>query len=109
MQFIALEEQITEGTAKSFNFIRDGETLEGFLVKVDGKLYAFVNQCKHLPLPLDFGDQHFLTVDKVYIICQNHGALYDPHTGVCIAGPCEGEKLDQLKIEVLDGKIWLVD
>jgi len=41
-------------------------------------------------------------------MCYTHGALYEPATGLCIAGPCKGEALYRLPVRVDDGDV-LVD
>ena len=51
-----------------------------------------------MTLPLDWGDEDFLTDDKKFILCKNHGALYDPKTGLCVAGPCAGESLEKVEV-----------
>jgi nitrite reductase/ring-hydroxylating ferredoxin subunit len=42
---------------------------------------------------LDFDDNEFFSEDKAWLVCKNHGALYDPLTGVCAGGPCGGAGL----------------
>jgi nitrite reductase/ring-hydroxylating ferredoxin subunit len=36
-----------------------------------------------------------------------HGALFRPEDGFCVSGPCAGESLKQLKLELRDGAVWL--
>ncbi|OGR89135.1 MAG: hypothetical protein A3A86_05790 [Elusimicrobia bacterium RIFCSPLOWO2_01_FULL_60_11] len=86
-----------------FKFRRGGKTLEGFAVRLKGKTYAYLNQCRHMTLPLDWGDEDFLTDDKKFILCKNHGALYDPKSGLCVAGPCAGESLEKIEFDVRKG------
>jgi nitrite reductase/ring-hydroxylating ferredoxin subunit len=40
--------------------------------------------------------------------CRNHGALFAPEDGLCLAGPCEGESLDPLRI-ARRGAGWALD
>lgn len=70
---------------------------------------AFVNLCKHLPVPLDAGSGEFLDDDHVHLVCGTHGALYRPEDGLCIWGPCEGEVLDALELVEEDGELYVVD
>ena len=39
---------------------------------------------------------------------RHHNAIYEPLTGLCVRGPCEGESLKPLKIEIIQDEIWLV-
>jgi nitrite reductase/ring-hydroxylating ferredoxin subunit len=95
------------GTLK-FQFTHNGRPADGFLARFQGNLVAYENRCRHLPLKLDYDDGRFFTRDGHHFICQTHNAIYEPLTGLCIQGPCEGESLKPLKIEVVKGEIWLV-
>lgn len=98
---------VPEGQAVKFQFVRNGKSVHGFLARYQGQLFAYENRCRHLPLSLDYGDGRFFSRDGTHFICQTHGALYDPVSGLCIRGPCQGEKLKPLPIEVEDGFVWL--
>ena len=96
------------GTTHKFQFKRGGRLCEGFVARIGRtKVVAYENVCQHLPLPLDYDDGQFFTCDGAHFICQTHGALYEPKTGLCVRGPCEGESLKPLKVAVKDGVIWL--
>ena len=43
--------------------------------------------------------------DRRYLMCYTHGALYEAATGFCIAGPCKGESLYRLPVQVDRGDI----
>ena len=105
---LADPDQPPEGHTLKFNFRRGRKTIEGFLVRVDGQLLAYENQCRHLSLPLDQGDNGLLTRDGRQLRCQHHGALYETASGLCVRGPCQGAGLTRLKIELKNGGIWLV-
>ena len=105
---IAREQEITEGATFKFKFPHRGRMADGFLARFEGKLVAYQNECRHLPLSLDFGNGKFFTQDGKNFICQTHNAIYDPLTGLCIRGPCEGQSLRALKIEVSEGDVWLL-
>ena len=104
---IAKENEIAEGKSKKFTLTRGGEKLEGFVVRRKKALYAYLNRCAHVSLPLDWGDNDFFTGDGKFLLCKNHGALYLPKTGECVAGPCAGKSLERIPIEVKSGKIYL--
>jgi nitrite reductase/ring-hydroxylating ferredoxin subunit len=73
-------------------------TVEGFVVNHDGACYAYVNRCAHVGTPLDLWPNEFLSEDGRTIICATHGALYEPASGLCTAGPCEGDTLSPLPL-----------
>ena len=104
---IASVSDLSEGQSLKFEFVRAGQILEGVLVRFKGQLLAYENRCQHLPLPLDYGDNRFFTKDGRHLMCQMHGAVYEPTTGVCVRGPCFGARLAALPIAIARGKVWL--
>jgi len=90
-----------------FQYRDEGIPREGFLAWYEGQIRGYENRCKHLPLPLDYGDGQFFTRDGLSFICQTHGAVYEPLTGKCTAGPCAGAELKMLPIAVENGEIYL--
>ena len=97
---------VREGRSVKFVFRKGKDREEGFLIRRKGKLYAYVNRCRHVSLPLDFGDNDFFTEDGRYLLCKNHGALYAPETGLCVAGPCAGDSLEALPVRVEGADIY---
>ena len=104
---IANESDLSDGTALKFDYKQGEKKLEGFVARYNGKIVCYRNVCRHIPISLDYGDNRFFTRDGTHFICQTHGATYDPHSGVCVQGPCKGEKLFSLPIQITDGVIWL--
>jgi len=101
------EDEIPEG---GFTFsYRAGPTTEtGILLRTAAGVRAWRNVCRHLSVPLDHGDPgRFLTTDRAHLVCAQHGALYQPEDGVCVAGPCRGAGLRPLPIEVRRGVVCL--
>ena len=93
---IARADDVAEGETVKFSIPRDGRPLEGFLARYQGKLVAYENRCRHLPVSLDFFEGQFFTQDGQHFVCHNHNALYEPLTGLCTQGPCEGQSLKAL-------------
>lgn len=107
-QRIAALADLAERQTIKFQFERDGIRREGFAVRFEGNIAAYENVCRHLPLTLDYADNRFFTEDGMHLICKTHGAVYEPLTGLCVAGPCQGATLKRLETEIRDGAIWLV-
>lgn len=72
------------------------------VVRTQDGLHAYWNVCKHLPVPLDAGALH-LPLEQGALVCKTHGARYRPEDGFCTEGPCAGESLERLEVEVEDG------
>jgi nitrite reductase/ring-hydroxylating ferredoxin subunit len=81
-----------------FSLPQLGEFATGFVVRYHGKAHAYVNQCAHVPVELDWNQGEFFTVSKDYLICATHGAHYMPDTGHCVMGPCKGKSLQSLPV-----------
>ena len=82
---------------------------EAIVLRDDAEhLRAYLNRCKHLPVPLDGGTRELFDATKRYLLCGTHGALYELSTGFCVSGPCRGKALTPITIEQRDGEIVLV-
>lgn len=102
---VAQTDELSHGMTKKFRLKCQGRDIEGLLVGYEGGVYAYVNRCRHIPISMDWVDNDFFTEDKRYLICANHGATYEPATGECIWGPCFGAFLQDVPLEISDGKI----
>ena len=78
------------------------------VLAADGLPRVYLNECKHIPIPLDAGTQELLDEDTGMLFCGTHGALYRLEDGHCVAGPCRGEALDALPFRVdAEGRVVL--
>jgi nitrite reductase/ring-hydroxylating ferredoxin subunit len=85
-----------------------GPGQEGFAVRdATGAVRAYLNVCPHRAQPVDVGDGR-LWLPSGEIECQAHGARFNPATGACSGGPCDGRPLTPLAIEERDGAAWLL-
>ena len=81
--------------------------LRGFVVRASNGVAAYVNTCPHAGHPLNFRPDRFLTPERNLILCASHGALFTRDEGLCIAGPCPGQALRRVPIEVVGGYVLL--
>jgi nitrite reductase/ring-hydroxylating ferredoxin subunit len=102
---IAAVGDLPPGEVKKFWLICQNYRVDGFLVNDQGRFHAYVNRCRHMPTPLDFVRDQFLSDDGRHLMCYTHGALYDFSTGVCVSGPCKGESLYRLPVRVERGEV----
>jgi nitrite reductase/ring-hydroxylating ferredoxin subunit len=82
---------------------------KGFAVRHDGAVRAFVNRCPHLGVELDWQPGEFFEASGLYLVCSTHGALFEPESGRCIAGPCRGARLQAIAVEEREGRILIHD
>lgn len=86
-----------------------GATRPLLLVRQGRRVWAYINRCPHVGLPLDFKPGWFLTLDKSQINCANHGAQFRIQDGYCVAGPCAGKSLEAVPVKVSAGEVLLVE
>ncbi|MEJ2680510.1 MAG: Rieske (2Fe-2S) protein [Gammaproteobacteria bacterium] len=80
-----------------------------FVVRQNDTFHAYVNWCPHLCITLNYETDQFLNCSHDYILCANHGALFDIHTGQCLAGPCTGKYLLPVPCEAREDGLYIGD
>lgn len=96
-------EQLTNHHSKGFEV--DGQSL--FVVRKNERVFAYLNSCPHLGIELNWQEDGFLTYEKELIQCSTHGALFTIDKGQCVAGPCSGQKLISIDVQIDNGIVWL--
>ncbi|KKN25775.1 hypothetical protein LCGC14_0881390 [marine sediment metagenome] len=85
------------------------KTLDCFALKQDGEVRVYLNFCPHLGIPLNWQPDAFMSLEGTHIQCATHGALFELENGYCFSGPCRGESLTALNVEVnSDGQVHLI-
>ncbi len=109
-QVVCATDQLTEkGRGYRFHVKVGQRTLPAFVVRHDGTPRAYINQCAHMLVELDWQQGDFFNTDKNYLICSTHGALYNPNTGACVYGRCDRRGLIALEVAEIGGEILLSD
>jgi nitrite reductase/ring-hydroxylating ferredoxin subunit len=108
-RLICASEAIPE-SGKGVRFmLRDGaEEEKGFAIRHHGAVCAFVNRCPHLGTELDWQPGEFFEESGLYLQCSTHGAIFEPDSGFCVAGPCHGASLEPLQVREQDGQVFLL-
>lgn len=97
------------GTGVRFSLGGGEGAATGFAVRHGGAVHAFVNRCPHMGTELDWQPGEFFEMSGVYLVCATHGALFEPATGLCVAGPCKGASLETLRTREQDGRVLLLN
>lgn len=101
--------ELSDPGTLAVSVVRNGVPLELCVVRRADQVFAYVNHCPHAGSPLDWVPGQFLDLDKRYIQCSTHHALFEIGDGECVAGPCVGERLTAVPVEVRDGAVYLVE
>jgi nitrite reductase/ring-hydroxylating ferredoxin subunit len=97
---------LERGKGIRFPVIAFGHATTGFVVRYDGKPFAYLNRCAHVPIELDWSHGDFFESGGLYLMCATHGAVYQPDTGLCAGGPCRGARLRAISVSEHEGGIW---
>jgi len=87
---------VIDGDAESLVLHRDGDQVR-----------AWLNVCPHAGRRLDWAPGRFLKSRDGLLVCAAHGASFELAGGECVAGPCRGEALRAVAVEVADGVVRL--
>ncbi len=83
-----------------------GQFLRAFAVRYQGQVHAYLNQCGHVAMELDFKEGHFFDDSGCRLICSTHGALFAPDTGACLGGPARRPLIKVTLSEEQGGVYW---
>jgi nitrite reductase/ring-hydroxylating ferredoxin subunit len=98
--------ELRPGETRKFLLECEGHEVPGFVLNWEGEIKAYMNRCRHVPMEMDWVENQFLSDDGRWILCATHGALYEPATGECIAGPPCGKALVALPLHVEGDEIF---
>ncbi len=94
--------EVVEGSA-----LRVGDGLHAVLLtRVDAEIKAWSVKCPHMDFPIQPAQGSKPLLRQRLFECHMHHALFRASDGVCVAGPCVGERLKMVRIEVLENEVW---
>jgi nitrite reductase/ring-hydroxylating ferredoxin subunit len=76
--------------------------------RVPDGVRAYVNECPHVHVPFSFSDDVFCVYDvegRRDLMCAHHAAMFHLDDGVCWDGPCAGERLVPVDVDVVEGRV----
>lgn len=80
-----------------------------FLIIKNNTVYGYRDICPHYgDTALPWKKDVYLDAKNKHIVCAAHGALFEIESGVCLRGPCIGEALQPLKIEIRGDEVWML-
>lgn len=98
---------LPEDGSRGFSMTTSAGVADIFLVRKAGEIYAYLNQCPHTGGPLDWVPDQFLDLDRRWIQCATHDAMFRIDNGLCVAGPCSGQSLTPVELRLEGGSILL--
>ena len=101
-------DELADPGSRGLSITYAGQFVDVFVVREGMRVYGYINSCPHTGGPLDWMPDHFLSLDKQYIQCATHAALFRLQDGVCVAGPCTGERLTAVPAAVESGAVVIL-
>ncbi|WP_141453931.1 Rieske 2Fe-2S domain-containing protein [Pseudoxanthomonas sp. z9] len=107
MILIALD-SIEDGGFAEVEADIDGDSESLLLYRQGGEVRAWLNVCPHAGRRLDWAPGKFLKSKDGLLVCAAHGASFELQRGDCVAGPCRGDSLRAVPVQVVEGMVRLV-
>ncbi|WP_317928501.1 Rieske (2Fe-2S) protein [Halioxenophilus sp. WMMB6] len=104
---------IEDGNSRGFDpFDRGRDSL--FLVRKGLQIFAWRNACPHRGYEgstMAWRKNAYLNSHRNRIICSSHGAQFHIETGECLAGPCLGQRLEPVSVQIDKSNqiYWLIN
>ncbi|GAA5078439.1 Rieske (2Fe-2S) protein [Lysobacter panacisoli] len=100
-------ERLPDGAFAEVEVVIDGDAESLILYRDGDHVRAWLNICPHAGRRLDWAPGQFLKSKEGLLVCAAHGASFELAQGECVAGPCRGESLRTVVVNVRDGAVWL--
>ena len=106
--YLCASDALPRDSARGFSLTHQGQELEIVLVDVGGAVRAYHNRCPHTGVTLNWMPDRFLDISGRYLQCSTHMALFDRTSGLCVHGPCSGQSLGTMPLDIRPEGIYLV-
>lgn len=106
MSLISLN-SLPEQQPVEVEWTREGDVESLILIRFGGQVRAWMNVCPHAGRRLDYAPGQFLLTRDQQLVCAVHGATFRLDDGECTGGPCRGQSLLAVPVEVREGEVVL--
>lgn len=100
--------ELKDPDSRGFTLTTGQGTLEVLVVHKGGEVYGYVNRCPHTGVNLDWMPDQFLDPSNGFIQCATHGALFRIDDGVCLRGPCAGDRLRPITLQIEGEEVFVI-
>ena len=97
------------GRGRRFTVFDGNRSHAAFVVRYGTVVYAYLNRCGHQDLELDWNPGIFFDTGGRFLLCATHGASYEPSSGRCVGGPCNGRGLVAVGVKEQGDEVLLHD
>lgn len=100
---------LADGQHRKLKMLFEGRAEECLIFRFDGKVYAYINCCVHMPRRLDCEQARIFDKTGRYLRCSMHGIVYTPQTGTSVSTMCEGDRLRAVEVYEEKGEVGIAD
>ncbi|WP_332309279.1 Rieske (2Fe-2S) protein [Pseudomarimonas arenosa] len=101
---LAKVQEIPDGGVLECQAVLASGPAELLLLRAGEMVRCFHNVCPHAGRSLNWAPGKFL-IESGLLICAAHGASFSIPEGRCVLGPCRGQSLSEVAIEVHGGEV----
>lgn len=106
---LARRDQIPDGGFAGVEAVIDGGLESLVLYRQGDSVRAWLNCCPHAGRRLDWAPGQFLSSREGHLVCAAHGAAFELDGGTCVSGPCRGEALRAVGLDVIGEDVVLAE
>jgi nitrite reductase/ring-hydroxylating ferredoxin subunit len=85
------------------------QPITGIIFRFNQNLYAYVNQCVHMPRTLNCEANTIFDESRKLLRCSTHGIAFQPETGESVSNRCNGDRLQAIRLKVHKNIIYIDD
>lgn len=101
-------DDLPDGRSRGFDPLGEGRDTM-FIVRRGAAIYAYRNACPHYDRArMAWKKNEFLNGDRSRIMCAAHGAEFTIEEGECTIGPCLGQRLTPVRVELRGTEVWVI-
>jgi nitrite reductase/ring-hydroxylating ferredoxin subunit len=97
-------DELPEGGARGFDPQALGQA-SVFAVRRGGEFRVYADSCPHHGTPMAWRRDAYLNAAGDRIVCAAHGAQFEIDTGLCVLGPCLGDRLTPVPWRIAGGEL----
>ncbi|WP_456447022.1 Rieske (2Fe-2S) protein [Thiolapillus sp.] len=99
---------LQEKDARGFQVDTPGGMSQALVVvRQQDRVWVYLNRCPHTGVNLEWQPDRFFDLEGRFLQCATHGALFRPEDGYCVRGPCAGDSLESLPVQVENGQVFV--
>ena len=107
--FVCAAAALADGQYRKLKLLFEGREDECLILRFEGRIYAYINRCVHMPRRLDCELDRVFDATGRYLRCSMHGIVYTPQTGASVSTMCEGDRLRAVESYEESGEVGIAD